>query len=51
LPEEQVPINKKLMASLVERYGKKKGERVYYAMENEGHPATKQGAIAKAMEG
>lgn len=31
-----MPVVKSLMDSLVERYGKEKGERVYYAMEAEG---------------
>ena len=29
-----MPINKKKMAALKKEYGKKKGESVYYAMEN-----------------
>lgn len=29
-----MPINKKLMANLIKQYGGKKGQDVYYAMEN-----------------
>lgn len=31
-----MPIVESLMANLVKRYGKERGERVYYAMEAEG---------------
>lgn len=31
-----MPVVKSLMDNLVKRYGKEKGERVYYAMEAEG---------------
>lgn len=29
-----MPINKKMMSSLKKEYGKKKGESIYYALEN-----------------
>jgi len=31
-----MPVCRKLMSRLKKRYGPKKGERVYYAMENKG---------------
>jgi hypothetical protein len=31
-----MPVNQKLMDKLKAEYGDEKGERVYYAMENEG---------------
>lgn len=43
-----MPVNQSLMRSLKKRYGAAKGERVYYAMEREGHPATKKAASRKA---
>ena len=29
-----MPVNQKLLNSLIKKHGKEKGERVYYAMEN-----------------
>ena len=29
-----MPVNKKMMKNMKKEYGKEKGERVYYAMEN-----------------
>jgi hypothetical protein len=29
-----MPVNRKMMANMKKEYGKKKGEQVYYAMEN-----------------
>lgn len=46
-----MPVNEKLMAKLVKKYGKKKGKSIYYGMEAKGHPATKPSAIRKAMGG
>lgn len=46
-----MPINESLMRSLKKRYGAKKGERMYYAMESEGHPATKETAVRKSRRG
>jgi len=43
-----MPINQSLMRALKRRYGKKKGERIYYAMEAKGHPATKPAAVRKS---
>lgn len=31
-----MPINRKMMRNLKREYGAKKGEDIYYAMENEG---------------
>ena len=44
-----MPVNEKIMSRLKEEYGEKKGESVYYAMENEGKikPANK---MQKAIE-
>lgn len=44
-----MPVNRKLMASLVEQYGEEEGKRIYYAMEEEGDPATKPSAVKKAQ--
>ena len=50
-----MPVNQKLMQSLIKEYGKEKGRRIYYAMEQKGDPATKvkrgKDAITKAMRG
>lgn len=43
-----MPVNQKLMQSLIKKYGEKKGKRIYYAMEQEGHKATKPKAVKKA---
>lgn len=43
-----MPRNETLLDRLREGYGAEKGERIYYAMENEGHPATRPAAIRKA---
>jgi len=43
-----MPVNVTLMRRLKRKYGKKKGERIYYAMEAEGHPATKPAAVRKS---
>jgi hypothetical protein len=46
-----MPVNQKLMDELIKKYGKKEGRRIYFAMEQKGHKATKPSAIRKAMEG
>lgn len=43
-----MPINESLMRKLKKQYGAKKGERIYYAMEAEGHAATKPKAVRKS---
>lgn len=37
-----MPVNKKKMKALKEEYGKKKGENVYYAMENKDKKKAKK---------
>jgi len=39
-----MPIVESLMLSLVRRYGKEKGQRIYYAMEAEGSGPFAKGA-------
>lgn len=46
-----MPVNPTLLQKLIEKYGEEEGRRIYYAMEQKGHPATKSSAIKKAMEG
>ena len=43
-----MPVNLSLMRRLKKQYGVKKGKRIYYAMEAEGHKATKQVAVRKS---
>ena len=43
-----MPVNLSLMRKLKKRYGIKKGKRIYYAMEAEGHKATKRVAVRKS---
>ncbi len=43
-----MPVNEKLMRALKRQYGDEKGESVYFAMENEGHKATKPEAVRKS---
>jgi hypothetical protein len=38
-----MPINKKMMASMKKQYGKKTGERVYYAVEAKQKATAKKG--------
>jgi len=38
-----MPINKKMMADLIKRYGGKKGQDVYYAIENKRKHGKKPG--------
>lgn len=45
-----MPVNQKLMKKLIEKYGEEEGRRIYYAMEQKGHKATKPSAIRKAMK-
>jgi hypothetical protein len=48
-----MPVNRKMMASMREHYGKKKGESVYYAMENKMKKKTKyygSGPFSKSEE-
>jgi hypothetical protein len=44
-----VPIVESLMKSLVERYGKRRGEDIYYAMEAEGKGPFAPGAKHRDM--
>lgn len=37
-----MPVNRKKMAALKKQYGTKKGEDVYYAMENKAKHSTKK---------
>ena len=37
-----MPVNKKKMAALKKQYGKEKGERVYYAMEQKEKQKSKK---------
>lgn len=37
-----MPVNKKMMAAMKKEYGSKKGENVYYAMENKTTNKLKQ---------
>ncbi len=39
-----MPVVKSLMDNLVKRYGKERGERIYYAMEAEGSGPFAKGA-------
>ena len=49
--EGVMPVVQSLMSSLVERYGKQRGERIYYAMEAEGKgPFAKGGKYRKLHE-
>jgi len=43
-----MPINISLMKKLQRQYGAKEGRRIYYAMETEGHKATKPAAVRKS---
>lgn len=38
-----MPVNKPMMKEMKKRYGKEKGERVYYAVEMKQKKAKKQG--------
>lgn len=38
-----MPVNKKMMESMKKQYGKKAGERVYYAVEMKMKKAKKKG--------
>lgn len=46
-----MPINKSLMDSLVKKYGKKEGEKRYFAMENSKNPAFQKGVKTASKEG
>lgn len=46
-----MPVNKSLATSLKKKYGSKKGESVYYAMENKGTKAFKKGLKTAKKEG
>lgn len=43
-----MPVNQTLMDALKKKYGPKKGESVYYGMEEEGKTATKPPAVEKS---
>lgn len=45
-----MPVNKNLAKALVKRYGSKKGENIYYAMENEKSAAFKKGIKTATKE-
>jgi hypothetical protein len=48
-----MPVNRKMMANMKKEYGSKKGERVYYAMENKMKKKTKyygSGPFSKSEE-
>jgi len=42
-----MPVNKSMMKSMKEQYGKKKGEQVYYAVEAKQKASTKKKPKAK----
>jgi hypothetical protein len=42
-----MPVNKSMMKSMKEQYGKKKGEQVYYAVESKQKAAGKKKSKAK----
>ena len=44
-----MPINRKMMKSMLEQYGKEKGKRVYYATENK--VKSKKGNLSRALKG
>ena len=46
-----MPVNKTLAHALIEKYGRKKGMEIYYAMEREGKPAFKKGLKTAKKEG
>ncbi len=46
-----MPVNKSLAKSLKKKYGAKKGESVYFGMENAGKPAFKKGMKTATKEG
>ena len=46
-----MPVNKSLAGSLKKKYGAKKGESVYYAMENKGTKSFKKGLKTAKKEG
>jgi len=46
-----MPINKSLANSLTKKYGKKKGEEIYFGMENKGTKSFKKGLRTAKKEG
>jgi hypothetical protein len=46
-----MPVNKSLAKSLKKKYGSKKGESIYYAMENSGSKSFKKGLKNATKEG
>ena len=50
----KMPVNEKVMKNLKSEYGNKKGENVYYAMENSGKikpQKASKGALEKLSRG
>jgi hypothetical protein len=45
-----MPVNKSLAKALIKKYGKKKGEDIYYAMENEKKASFKKGLKTATKE-
>ena len=45
-----MPVNKTLAKSLIKKYGQKKGEAIYFGMENENKPAFKKGLATATKE-
>lgn len=46
-----MPVNSSLMNALIKQYGKRKGAKVYYSMENQGSSSFKRGLSTATKEG